>query len=242
MTQKSPFHEIHVQSSAVMEQECGWLIPRHYGDTERELQACKEAIAVIDESNMYRIGVSGSDAENLLGRLFGNRVDVGSILPGEQGYGKLQRAQRNGGEGELCRILHLQKGYMLIGSAADYDYVLGRLNELCPGMRVKIQDQTRKTAMVFMTGPEAITLLKNKLPFDTSSLRENGIIEQTLFLFVHFIIVQVGVPTEGAIIILPAVMADKGWGLLEKYGKEYGIQLVGHDVRNMLYNEQMSNE
>jgi glycine cleavage system T protein len=73
--------EAHRASGAVMEELCGWVQPRHYGDPVREYRALREGVGLADRSPLGKVVVTGRDRQGFLQGMLTN--DVKSLVPGQ---------------------------------------------------------------------------------------------------------------------------------------------------------------
>ncbi|HET7873950.1 MAG TPA: aminomethyltransferase family protein [Methylomirabilota bacterium] len=73
--------EVHRAAGGVIEEVCGWQLPRHYGDPAREYRAVREGAGLIDRSMLGKVVVTGRDRLAFLQGMLTN--DVGSLQPGQ---------------------------------------------------------------------------------------------------------------------------------------------------------------
>jgi aminomethyltransferase len=227
MVNISPFHQVHENNSAVMIERDGWLMPLHYGDPQAEHRSCHEHLAVFDTSFYYRIRVAGPDAGAMLDSLVS--CHVRQIYPNRQRYAIF--CNEKGGVIEDCIIQNQGNGYLLIGNPVNHQRMLNDLSDRGGSYNVKITDETFSTAMVTLKGPDALTLLKEKMPFDLEYIQPDDVIAENYFFMRFVISLDVNLsPT----IILPAKMAGLAWDMLEKYGKVYQAVIAGMETRDSL--------
>ena len=230
MTQKSPFHDVHVKSGAAMSEYDGWLLPEHYGDPEAEYRAYREGLAVFDVSSRSRIRVNGAKAAELLNGLF--TCNIMALPEGRQCHALL--CNEKGGVVEDVWVQHQDKGFLLIGSPSNRGRLIDALERAAAEYDVKVTDETLKTAMVSLEGPRALELLKEKLPFDIGWMETNDILAESYF-FMRFVVTLYDGPAgPGASLILPAKAASMAWDMLAKYGDRFGAKVAGMATREVL--------
>ena len=73
--------EVHRAQGAAMEETCGWVLPRDYGDVVAEHRAVREAAGVIDRSLAGKVTVTGRDRQAFLQGMLSNEIK--SLAPGQ---------------------------------------------------------------------------------------------------------------------------------------------------------------
>lgn len=149
----------HRALGAQMERLGGWWRPWHYGDTEAEYRAVRDAVSLCDVSTLGKMQVSGPGALALLEHLY--PVPIASLKPGrsryvllldERGYvlddGMVSR------DGETRFTLTFTSG----GSTVAELWVRDWAESL--GVDVRLMNQTQALGAINITGPKATTLLK----------------------------------------------------------------------------------
>ena len=84
---RSPLHFRHLDAGATMMWSGDWCRPFAYGDVETEVRAVHESLGVIDVSTLGKLAVEGTDAAELLDRLYPNRFS--DLSAGRIRYGVL---------------------------------------------------------------------------------------------------------------------------------------------------------
>jgi len=233
MTRQSPFHDVHVRHQAVMNVSDGWMLPAHYGDAEAEYQHAKNHLAVFDSSHNFRFRLSGPQASMMLHSMDGNQDHR---LP--QGKMKTVSLLDKGGM-KIAPVLvqHQDHGFVLIGSPSLHEAAWQCLEHHQKNHSVKIFDETESTAMVWLTGPGAWPMIREKMPFDLSDLQPGEVFSETYF-FMRFVIGRNSANGVDCIsLTIPAKAAGMAWGLLEKYGQSYQAKLAGQTAWQRLQSE-----
>jgi aminomethyltransferase len=66
--------EVHRAEGALMEESCGWVLPRHYGDVAAEHRAVREGAGVVDRSLVGKVTVTGRDRQAFLHGMLSNEI------------------------------------------------------------------------------------------------------------------------------------------------------------------------
>jgi len=225
MAHRSPFYEMHVKASAVMQDIDGWSMPWHYGDWQAEYQACRETLGVYDMSHFGRIRVKGNNAQAWFAQ-YGGGLSAG-LSEGRQDFVHLDTTDFKG------RILlqHQDKGYLVVTEPSERESLLCVLEKTGD---LNVCDETFKTAMVGFRGPRALALLVEKLPFDLPEMTPDTVICTTYF-FMRFVI---SIHDAEVRLILPAPMAGMAWDMLQKYGQTYNAKLTGWQALNQIISQE----
>ncbi len=77
---KTPLYDRHAAQGAVFGETGGFLLPKNYGDPEREAKAVRESVGVIDISSRGKLMLSGADHIKFLQGMLTN--DVKEKIPG----------------------------------------------------------------------------------------------------------------------------------------------------------------
>jgi len=233
MTRHSPFHDIHVRHQAVMKASDGWLVADHYGDAEAEYRQAKTKLAVFDTSHYFRFRIAGAEAAELLHAMNGNqdhRLAQGNMRA-------VPLLDKGGMKIEPVLVQHQDHGFVLIGPPVLGEPTRQSLEHHQKSHSVKITDETDSTAMVWLAGPSAWPMIREKMPFDLGDLQLGEVFSETYF-FMRFVI---GRGRAGGVdcvsLTLPAKAAAMAWGLLEKYGQSYGARLAGQCAWQRLQGE-----
>ena len=172
---KSPLHEWLAAQGASFGVKNGWERPNWFSGSdsapamkysfsrqnwfarhEREHRACRENVAVFDQSGFSKYLINGPDALGLLQRLCGADIDVPL---GKAVYTGMFNA-RGCFESDLTVIrLEADEFYLVSGTSQtvrDLDWI--RRN-LLPGQRVILDDVTESYAVISVMGPNSRALL-----------------------------------------------------------------------------------
>ncbi len=208
-----------------MVEQAGWLVPEHYGDVAAEVQAVREGMGVFDQCHYFRLRVGGSGANESLAALFGQTI----ALPGPD---RQKTFAVNGG---FCTIQRQNSQYLLIGPPELSTFLQQTLEKKVESNEISLKDETFSTAMVTLAGPNAIKLLKDKLPLDLSLFEPGDVVTQSIF-FMKVAVACNDTAPPSATLILPAKMAKLAWDMLLKYGEKYGAKLAGTAAFSTVFN------
>lgn len=211
----------------------GWLMPKNYGRPADEYDAYKNNVALFDQSDKYRIRLTGKGA----GELLEKSTTLNVKMLGQYAQQETSLCNQNGQTIEKCTVQRQDKGFLLIGSPASHQKIFARINEHAENMDVRITDETLNTAMVTLKGPAAFNMLAEKLPFDISQLQTGELAIETVFFMRLVVALSQTEPMPEVSIIMPAKTAGLAWGMLEKYGDKYGVKLAGKDVEQIIRTE-----
>ena len=249
---KSPLHDRLAGQSASFGVKNGWERPVWFAldglsrDMEysfgrqnwfeqhaAEHRACRERVAVFDQTGFSKYIVQGRDAVSLLQRLCGNDVDV---PVGQVVYTGMFNA-RGGFESDLTVVrTGVSQFYIVSGSAQtirDLDWIRRNIRA---EERVEATDVTGAWAVIGLMGPDSRKLLSTLTDADLSN---------TAFAFGTAHEISIGLATARTLRI--TYVGELGWELhvpseqvvlvydaLMKAGHEFGVANAGHYAINSL--------
>ncbi len=121
-----------------------------------EHRACREAVAVFDQSSFSKFRLEGPDAEALLQRLCANDV---AVAPGRMVYTGMLN-ERGGFESDLTVTRLGPEAYLIVTGAAqttrDFHWIRSHLPD---GARATLTDVTGASAVLGLMGPRSRDLL-----------------------------------------------------------------------------------
>ncbi len=192
-----------------------------------EHRACREQVALFDQSAFGKLVVRGRDAVPLLQRLCGNHVDV---APGRVVYTGMFNA-RGGFESDLTVIRVAAEEFLLVTGTAqprrDADWIRRHMQ---PGVHAEIVDVTSSSAVLGVMGPNARALLARVTEADLSL---------AAFPFATARSISIGMATALAVRLtyvgelgwelhVPADQAALAFRALQAAGKDLGLANAGH--------------
>ncbi|MEM9439592.1 MAG: FAD-dependent oxidoreductase, partial [Pseudomonadota bacterium] len=170
-SRRSPLYPILLKSGAVMGEKLGWERPNWYATqaeaaydihtfgrsnwhdaVSREHHACRQRVALFDQTSFAKFTLKGADVEAALGWIAANRVDrpVGSVI-------YTQMLNKSGGiECDLtCARMAEDEYYIVTGTGfatRDFDWIS---RNIPGGMHAELVDVTSAGAVLSLFGPNA---------------------------------------------------------------------------------------
>src|SRR4051812_38048048 len=74
MAEQTPLHEATARMGAVLTEDAGWLVPRHFGDPAREYQQVRTGCGLFDLSHRGKVELTGKESASFLHNLCTNDV------------------------------------------------------------------------------------------------------------------------------------------------------------------------
>jgi aminomethyltransferase len=215
---RTPLYDWHVKHSGKMVDFAGWEMPLLYnregqpsGITEEHHQVRKSG-GIFDVSHMGRVKVTGRHSRRFLERLCTRRV---SDMTGGQCRYSLVCNDRGGVRDDVLVYKFDDDDWMLVVNASNREKLLGHFDAIKGDLVVKIDDQTKSTAMVAIQGPKVMELI-GKFSREVPTLKRYRFATKNL-LIVKLIISRTGYTGEdGVEVILPANMVGMAMGLVLK--------------------------
>ncbi len=217
----SPFDAVHRQLGARFGEFDGWTLPADFGDTAAEAAALKNHCAVVDLCSFGRLTVKSSDIGGVLANLFeGVKVFDGAWKWATLSAGPMHLP---------CRVGRLN-GEALIFTPPGADdaaaAALAQQAETYPSTTVV--NQTEKTAMLGLYGPNAVAAVRDVLPFDISDFEEGDMRRMTFFM-INFTLLRGSWLTggDGLEIICPASAGPLAAGAIAKVRHKKNLSPAG---------------
>jgi len=249
---KTPLHDVLARQNACFGSKNGWERPNWFATGgvkpvpeysfgrqnwfdchAREHRACRENVAVFDQSGFSKYLFKGPDGLNVLQRLCGGEIDV---PVGKAVYTGMFNA-RGTFEGDLTVIrTGIEEFYLVSGTSQtvrDLDWIRRNLRS---GERADLTDMTEACSVIGIMGPNSRTLLGRVCDNDLSNEAFPIGTAQTL---------EVGMSTVRAVRItyvgelgwelhVPASQAVMVYELLMGAGRRFGVVNAGHYAINSL--------
>ena len=148
---RTSLNGIHKNIGARMVPFAGWEMPVQYDGIIAEANAVRQTAGLFDVSHMGRVLFSGSDASNLLDRIFS--LQVSNMKIGQARYTVI--CNHDGYIIDDCIVYRLgMELFLLIPNASNLETVLDWIKKfVTENMNVKISDVTTDTAMIAVQGP-----------------------------------------------------------------------------------------
>ena len=146
-------HAVHEAFGATFALYGGWRLPEAYGEREEEYARLRSGAAAFDRSDGTRLLVSGTDAAETLGAVFGE--DAAGLEEG-----RATRAAALDGAGRIADVALIARtggvAYIVMGEPGRGETTRALLEGAAgEGYDVAIQDRTASTCLVAIAGPGA---------------------------------------------------------------------------------------
>ena len=245
-TRKSPMHLWHEKNDAVFVDAGVWLRPRYYKQgnetlfeaSKREAANVRKNVGVCDVTTLGKIDIKGSDAAELINRVYTNawlKLPVGKAR-----YGVMLR--EDGivmDDGTTTRIS--ENHYHMTTTTAQAANILSHLEYylqvVWPELNVNVVSTTEQWAGAAIAGPKSRDVLQKLFP-DINVSNENlpfmGYVEGNLF-GIYARIFRISFSGELAYEV--NVESDNGnfmWEKIMEIGKEFKIQPYGTEALSTL--------
>ncbi|WP_170561602.1 GcvT family protein [Ruegeria atlantica] len=170
---RSPIHQGLMAAGARFEARGGWeravhfggdathlpltfAAPKWRGQVKREVDACRNGAAILDQSAFGKIMIQGPDACAFLNRLCAAQMD---IAEGRIAYTQILNA-RGGVESDLTVQRHGPATYLMIVGAGEVVRVMKRMRDTKGDFRVEFTDVTSGYAVIGLAGAKAHDVLQ----------------------------------------------------------------------------------
>jgi 4-methylaminobutanoate oxidase (formaldehyde-forming) len=171
---RSPVHSGLEKAGAYFEARGGWERAAHFGgeachlpltfgppkwreQVGREVAACREGAALLDQSAFGKIMVQGPEACAFLNRLCSAQMD---IEVGRIAYSQILNS-KGGVESDVTVQRHGQESYLMIVGAGEVVRDLTRMRVLKADHQVEITDMTSGYAILGLAGQQASAILQS---------------------------------------------------------------------------------
>ncbi|UCG34920.1 MAG: glycine cleavage system aminomethyltransferase GcvT [Candidatus Omnitrophota bacterium] len=151
---QTSLYQKHIQHKGRIVDFSGWALPVEYSSTLAEAKAVRERCGIFDASHMGEIAIKGKNALAFLQYLTPN--DISLIQKGQMQYNLLLNPE--GGVIDDLMVYHLGDSFICVANASNKDKVLAWLNKN-KKEGVKIEDQSDKTALIAVQGPQAAAVV-----------------------------------------------------------------------------------
>jgi len=220
---KTPLHDAHLAAGAAMTQRDGWLVPEHYGDVDAEIDAARSRAAVFDASHLGRIRIRGDGALELL-----ETHCTADVAHQEDDTALLTDIRDAAGQTiDTGFLIRLETFWVFTSSAAGREDVLAALSEAADGLGAKVDDQTFKTSMVTVVGPQAAGILDAFLPVKASSL-SRGMVKQGSLMLARYIAARTGrAPLWSLEVTVPNMLVGQAWKFITQKAGDNALLPIG---------------
>ncbi|MFA6043493.1 MAG: glycine cleavage system aminomethyltransferase GcvT [Phycisphaerales bacterium] len=246
---RTPLHQFHLDHGAKMVDFAGWEMPLTYAGLTEEHKQVRAAGGFFDVSHMGRVKFTGVGARRFLERVCTRRIS--DMTTGQCRYSLVCNDQ--GGVKDDVIVYRLDDDeFMMVVNASNREKILQHFEAVrtTGDFKVKIDDQTKSTAMVALQGPKVFPMV-GKFSGEVAALKKYRFAVKSL-LIIKLIVSRTGYTGEdGVEIILPAgsvglamkfllqdvdmkkpdaILKPAGLGARDTLRTEAGMPLYGHEL------------
>lgn len=217
---KTPFNNYHRKNNAQLVDFAGWEMPLRFGSILEEHKQVREHCGIFDVSHMGRVKFTGRHARRFLERICTRRLS--DMAEKTCRYSLV--CNETGGVKDDVIIYRFDDHWLMVCNASNREKLLAHFNAVKGDLAVNIDDQTIKTGMIALQGPDTMSLV-TKFSKEIPTLKKYTFTIKNL-LILKMIVSRTGYTGEDGIeLILPANVVDMALKLLLKTD-ENGEQLV----------------
>lgn len=226
---QTSFHQYHLDHNAKMVDFAGWEMPLHYGSIIDEHNAVRERGGLFDVSHMGRVKFTGRHARRFLERVLTRKIS--DMKPLTCRYSLV--CNEAGGVLDDVIVYRFETHWMLVVNASNRAKLMGHFETVKGEMSLKIEDETEKTAMIALQGPDVIEKI-GQFSREVPTLKKYSFCLKNLMIL-KLMISRTGYTGEdGVEVILPAKMVGMAAKLLLKEDDENPIVPAGLGCRDSL--------
>ena len=229
---RTALFEKHVAMEATMGLDGGWEMPMAYAGAIDEVSRVRDSAGVLDISHVGRIRIRGDEALDLV-----ERVCTADVVCQEDDTARYTLlCNESGGIIDQCMVLRLDNWWLVTTSPPCREKVLEHFQRSGEGMKVKVDDQTLKTSMICVAGPEAERILDSALPVRVAGMA-SGAVKVGSLMIAKYIAMRTDYLGQWALeVMLPNMFASKAWRFItDKAGAGKNVVApVGMAARDVL--------
>lgn len=242
-TLRTALHDWHVARKARMVPFGGWDMPVQYTGVVDEHRAVRTDAGLFDIGHMARLSLGGADVLAFLEKVFTNSV-AGMKLD-QVRYGLV--CNEAGGILDDVLVYRWPYGYSMVVNASNRIKILAHFAEIAKDFKVDIADETERTAMLAIQGPNAVALTKGMFDFDANELkyyyarptlycRNGAVVSRTGYTGEDGL--EIIVPNELAVTLAEELVAKGakpcGLGARDTLRLEAAMPLYGHELNETI--------
>lgn len=224
--ERSPLHEPQKALGASFAEVSGWEAAAAFDSLDRECEAARSRVALLDRSSLGRLLARGTDVLDLLDRLSTNRV---VDLPAGRGASTVL-ATAKGRIVDWLTVLRPDDALLIVTSPERRTAVAQWIDLYTFDEDATLEDVTSETAMLGVVGPHAATVVERVLGVAVADLPPLGCLAATLGA--HDVTVARTDPggQAGYDLVVSAAVATILWDALLEAGAPHGIAPIGEDA------------
>ena len=153
----SPLDALHRAADARFADFAGWSMPLRFEGTLEEHRAVREAVGVFDVSHLGTVWITGADAEPVVAASF--TKDPAGLAVGASQY-TLCCDERGGIVDDLIVYRLAADEFVAVPNAANTAAVVAALEEAAAGRAARVDDASRRWAVLAVQGPRSRALVE----------------------------------------------------------------------------------
>jgi aminomethyltransferase len=166
MALRTPLYDWHVGHGGRMVEFGGWDMPVQYTSIVEEHQTVRSAAGLFDISHMGRLSFAGPDALTFLQEVYTN--NAAAMKDGQVRYGLI--CNEHGGIRDDVLVYRWPYGWAMVVNASNRDKIVSWFVQHKDGREMVLMDQTLKTCMLAVQGPQALALCRGLTDADAEQL------------------------------------------------------------------------
>ncbi|MGK5093405.1 glycine cleavage system aminomethyltransferase GcvT [Deltaproteobacteria bacterium TL4] len=229
--QVTPFHQIHLDSGALMVDFGGWHMPVRYSGDKKEHFAVRHGVGLFDVSHMGEILVRGEAALPLLQYLTCN--DVAKLSPGRIHYNVLMSPQ-GGFVDDILVYQRKEQDYLVAVNASNQEKDFEWFQQHNVRFGAELTNASAQFAQLAIQGPRAVDVISKLTPVDVKNMKYYHFAEG-LFHETAAIISRTGyTASDGFEVYFDPAQANSVWKAILEAGAEFELTPCGLGARDSL--------
>lgn len=233
---RTPLYQFHVDNNGSMVDFVGWEMPIRYAGIHEEHKQVRTSGGLFDVSHMGRVKITGRHSRKFLERLCTRKIS--DMQAGQCRY-SLVCNERGGVRDDVIVYRFDEDDFMIVVNASNREKLLGHFEQVraAGDLTLKIDDQTKDTAMIAVQGPKVIGMVE-KFSKEIPALKRYRFAIKNLVV-TKLIVSRTGYTGEdGVEVILPASMV--GFALkmilqgLDMKSADAAVKPIGLGARDTL--------
>ncbi len=233
---RTPLYQFHVDNNGSMVDFAGWEMPIRYAGIHEEHKQVRTSGGLFDVSHMGRVKVTGRHSRKFLERLCTRKIS--DMQTGQCRY-SLVCNEGGGVRDDVIVYRFDEDDFLIVVNASNREKLLGHFEQVraAGDLTLKIDDQTKDTAMIAVQGPRVISMVE-KFSKEIPALKRYRFAIKNLVV-TKLIVSRTGYTGEdGVEVILPASMV--GFALkmilqgLDMKSADAAVKPIGLGARDTL--------
>ncbi len=227
---RSPFAEREQAAGATLSEQCGVEVPERFENAQREYEALRETVGLLDLSFRGLLELTGSERLRWLNGQI--TADVKSLRPGEGRLGAALSAK-----GHILSdlvIYSLSESVWIELNRDRAEIVRAAFDRHIIADDVAVQDVSDRYGCLLVAGPEARTVIQEAVGPEAAALPPWHHAEVSLRGTQLRIIASPCLGLRGYQVVVPTAQAGEVWEALLKIGRPHGLMPAGLAAAQLL--------